>query len=79
MKEEDILETDYFNFEGAKVQLIKSKDDPICLRVSAGGDEREGYYCNYRGDIKRIKFVLERCLQSINMKINKDETDISIN
>jgi hypothetical protein len=35
-----------------KVQRLP--DDPLCLRISIGGNEKLGYYCVFRGDQKEV-------------------------
>ena len=38
---------------GIYVKVMKREDDPLCLRVSVGGDKVNGLYFVYRGDLKR--------------------------
>lgn len=47
------------------VKIIKQPDDPLAIRVSAGGRPDIGYYCSYRGDLEDCRMVLEIILDSI--------------
>lgn len=44
--------------EGVEVVVRKLTDDPMCLRISAGGNESDGYYFVFRGEAERIKEAL---------------------
>lgn len=42
-----------------KVAILKSPDDPACLRASVGGTEEIGYYLNYRGKLDDVLRMLD--------------------
>lgn len=44
--------------EGNNVRVIKSKTDPLALRISAGGRDDVGYYINFRGDVDGVEKTL---------------------
>jgi hypothetical protein len=44
------------------VEIIKLPTDPVCTRVSAGGNEKFGYYCRYRGTREEAIRALEMAL-----------------
>jgi hypothetical protein len=46
----------------AAVQIDKLPDDPLCLRVSIGGNKKDGYYLRYRGDRKKIVEMLRQSI-----------------
>ncbi len=50
------------------VRIDKEPDDPLCLRISAGGKDNQ-LYLVYRGDLKEIKLTLQKLLQAVD-KIN---------
>ncbi len=35
----------------ANVTVSRGPRDPICTRVSVGGNEEMGYYCTFRGSV----------------------------
>jgi hypothetical protein len=44
------------------VEIIKLPTDPVCTRVSIGGNEKFGYYCRYRGTRDEAIKALEMAL-----------------
>ncbi len=76
---DDVIESALFSTGGTDVKLIKSKDDPLCIRVSAGGEQGEGYYLNYRGDLKEVQKMLNRLIEVVNIKLDKTQKDLNIN
>ena len=50
----------------SKVKIIKEQDDPICTRISAGGNDEIGYYLVHRGDIEDVKKILRIISKEIN-------------
>lgn len=59
--------------EGQLVRIIKSPDDPMCLRISAGGLHDKGYYINYRGNLKDIELALETILKAVKEKLSSND------
>lgn len=41
------------------VRILKSPDDPTCLRVSMGGTKDMGYYLIFRGDREAVLHCIE--------------------
>lgn len=48
-----------------KVLLKKAPTDPICARVSVGGNEAMGAYCTYRGNLDACIAVMEAALNEM--------------
>ncbi len=49
-----------------KIKIIKEQDDPLCTRVSAGGNEDIGYYLVYRGEIEDVKTIMKELLMELS-------------
>lgn len=50
------------------VKIIKKPDDPICPRVSMGGNKLFGYYIVYRGNLLDIKEMFDQCYKAIQIQ-----------
>ncbi len=46
------------------IKIVKEEADPICTRISLGGNETVGFYCVYRGDRKDVEKILEEALNA---------------
>lgn len=45
--------------------LVKEEEpDPLCLRASIGGSEKDGYYLVFRGNVLEIENMLEDTLSA---------------
>ena len=53
--------------DGQRVKVMKSKDDPMALRISAGGKKGLGFYINFRGNPSEIK----ECLHTVTKAFNE--------
>jgi len=53
-----------------EVRVIKEEDDPICSRISMGGDPKIGYYLVYRGNLAQIKECFSECWKELK---NREE------
>lgn len=49
----------------SEVKLIQKPDDPVCLRISAGGNHAIGFYCVFRGDKEDVIECLEEILDDL--------------
>ena len=52
------------------IKIIKEQDDPICTRISAGGNFEIGYYLVYRGDFEEVKKIMEILLIELTKEKN---------
>lgn len=59
-----------------KLQVIKKKDDPITLRISIGGNHQEAYIV-YRGDLAKIKLLLDQVSETFKKLSSQDEPKVS--
>jgi len=50
-----------------EIKFIKEQDDPLCTRISAGGNEEIGYYCVYRGELEDVKRILNILINKIGI------------
>jgi hypothetical protein len=50
-----------------RVLIKKEKDDPIALRASVGGNEKDGYYLVYRGNLQLVKKMIKRVQEAIDI------------
>ena len=48
-----------------KIHITKAPNDPICTRVSVGGNPNLGYYCTYRGGIGSAIAALRVALEAM--------------
>jgi hypothetical protein len=53
----------------AKVVLMRSTDDPICLRISIGGTQDIGFYFNFRGEPLDVALMLERVSEAFRARV----------
>lgn len=60
--------------DGTLVSVRKLPNDPICLRVSIGGDEKTGYYLSYRGNESAVLTLLEKAFAAFVSSISVGET-----
>ncbi len=44
---------------------MKRPDDPIAVRINAGGKRGLGYYVVYRGDLDEVQHVLKVCYEAV--------------
>jgi len=51
-----------------EVKIIKEMDDPLCTRISAGGNEEMGHYIVYRGDISEVRTILRILLKELETR-----------
>jgi hypothetical protein len=49
-----------------EVAILKSETDPLCTRISIGGNAETGYYCNYRGYKDDVYRILEIILEALD-------------
>ena len=49
------------------IKIIKEQDDPLCTRISAGGNEEIGYYLVHRGDIEDVRKILQILIERIDL------------
>jgi hypothetical protein len=57
------------------VKYMKREDDPLALRVSIGGSEEiGGYYFVYRGDLAKIKKMVN--LVNMGLQMMEKEADL---
>jgi hypothetical protein len=63
------------------VKIVKHANDPICPRVSAGGNGATGFYFVYRGDIDEIMLLLTVVLTALREAVGQEPpiTDDSLN
>lgn len=47
------------------VHITRQPDDPIALRISAGGNDVVGFYVVYRGNPDEIIRCMEECLAAM--------------
>lgn len=59
-----------------KLQVIKKQDDPICLRISIGGNN-ENAYITYRGDLAKVKILLDQVNETFKKLSSQDEPKVS--
>lgn len=58
------------------IKIIKEENDPLCTRISAGGNEEFGYYLVYRGEfndvIKIMRAIIElaRAIDVANLRLS---------
>jgi hypothetical protein len=52
-----------------KVVLMRSSNDPMCLRISAGGTKHLGFYFNFRGDPLDVVLMLERVTEAFKARL----------
>jgi hypothetical protein len=61
------------------VKVIKKPDDPLCPRISAGGDHEIGFYLVFRGTREEAVTILEETLQALTQAstviLHFDEND----
>lgn len=55
------------------VKLIKETTDPICTRLSLGGNDVIGYYCVFRGNRNDAIACLEEVLEAMRSDQPIDE------
>jgi len=51
-----------------KIKIFKEKDDDRGVRISAGGNDWQGYYLAYSGDIADVRRVMEILLSEIETR-----------
>jgi len=61
------------------VQIEKMETDPMALRVSLGGNEKDGYYLRYRGDRDAVLKMLIDGLKSFEIYTTMPELDAKPN
>lgn len=61
------------------IKIIKKPDDPICPRVSMGGNPVTGFYVVYRGSIADILKVFEECHAAIKQQALQGEPPVEDN
>lgn len=54
-----------------KFTISKEENDPLCLRVSMGGTEQDGYYIVFRGDPAEIESMLTQAAETFKIAANK--------
>lgn len=47
------------------IKVIQGPADPVCSRVSLGGNEDVGYYAVYRGDLDACVVATEHALEAM--------------
>lgn len=55
-------------------KVYHASTDPICTRVSVGGNEEIGYYCVYRGSLKASITALQKALAEMQ-KVHASGTE----
>jgi len=58
------------------LQVIKKKDDPIALRISIGGNHKNAYLV-YRGDLAKIKLLLDQVNENLKKLQSSEEPAVS--
>lgn len=67
---DDILEKENFmDNELLPFSITKRSDDPMALRISAGGTDQLRYLV-YRGELTEIRRILVAALHVVDMKLN---------
>lgn len=58
------------------LQILKKKDDPLALRISIGGNQKQAYLV-YRGDLAKIKLLLDEVNERLKQLPSSEEPGIS--
>jgi hypothetical protein len=48
-----------------RIYISRAPSDPICARVSVGGNEKLGVYCVFRGSSQECIVALEEALKAM--------------
>jgi hypothetical protein len=65
------------NIGTAPLKVIKEEDDPGASRVDWGGKASHGFYLLFRGDLDRIKQLLQKTLDGIGDLKEEDFRNVS--
>jgi len=62
----------------SKVSITKAPTDPICPRISVGGNPALGFYCTYRGTIDESLLALKAAVTAME-QLSASGKELSVN